>query len=71
MLQDKIIRRPQLRTMVGLSDSSINNRENPRSPWFDPTFPKRVSLGGLARRSAVGWLESEVIAWIEQRARRK
>ncbi|MEO9384255.1 helix-turn-helix transcriptional regulator [Chromobacterium phragmitis] len=50
---------------TGLGRVSIYNRMNPESPWFDPTFPRSFKLGtSKARSAAVGWLSSEVIAWV-------
>jgi len=47
---------------TGLSRSSIYARINPKSPGYDPTFPKSISLGGRA----VGWIESEIETWLEE-----
>lgn len=58
-----ILRRSQIETKIGLSRSSIYDRINPKSPYYDPTFPKPISLGG----SSVGWLESEIDEWIASR----
>lgn len=58
-----IIRRKQVEVRTGLSRSSIyaRLRHNPKRPSdYDPTFPKPVSVGA----KAVGWIESEVDAWI-------
>lgn len=58
-----IIRRKQVEARTGLSRSSIyaRMRHNPKRPGdYDPTFPKPVSVGA----KAVGWIESEVEAWI-------
>lgn len=61
-----IIRRKQVEARTGLSRSSIyaKMRPNPKRPGdFDPTFPKPVSVGA----KAVGWVESEVNAWLATR----
>ncbi|SFU52109.1 transcriptional regulator, AlpA family [Nitrosomonas eutropha] len=58
-----IIRRQQVEARTRLSRSSIyaRLRHNPKRPTdYDPTFPKPVSVGA----KAVGWIESEVEAWI-------
>lgn len=58
-----IIRRQQVEARTRLSRSSIYARlqYNPKRPTdYDPTFPKPVSVGA----KAVGWIESEVEAWI-------
>lgn len=55
----RIIRRPAVRGKVGLSDTSI---------WRliqSGGFPKPIALG----TRAVGWIESEVDAWLEARSR--
>ncbi len=59
----RIIRRKQVEARTGLSRSSIyaRLRHNPKRPGdYDPTFPKPISVGA----KAVGWIESEVDAWI-------
>jgi prophage regulatory protein len=52
----RILRMPLLQHKVGLCKASIYNRIK------DGTFPKPMSLGG----KSVGWLESDIDAWIEQ-----
>lgn len=49
--------------MLGLSASTIYDKMDPKSPRFDPTFPKRIQLGG----SAVGLLSHEVHDWLQSR----
>lgn len=56
--RERILRKAKLREMVGLSDVTIWRLEKAK------TFPRRVRLGG----NSVGWLESEVTAWIAERA---
>lgn len=51
-------RLPEVRRRTGLSRTSIYNRIK------DGAFPRGFSLGGRSR----GWLESEVTAWIIERA---
>lgn len=60
----KILRIKRLKEKTGLSGSSVYNKLNSRSKYFDETFPKPIRLGA----SSVGWLESEVDAWITSRA---
>ncbi len=57
MRMHKIQRLPSVIATSGLSRSSIYLRV------AEGTFPKPVSLGGRA----VGWLESDVQRWVEQR----
>ena len=52
-----MLRFRQVKEIVALSKSAIYNR------IAQGTFPKPVNLGG----KSVGWLESEVNAWIESR----
>ena len=58
----EIIRRRTLEVRVGLTRSTIYDKINPKSPRYDPTFPKPIRLGG----NSVGWIASEVDAWLEQ-----
>jgi prophage regulatory protein len=51
-----ILRRKQVQARIGLSRSTIYLRV------AEGTFPKPVSLGARA----VGWLESDVDAWLRQ-----
>jgi prophage regulatory protein len=53
-----ILRRPQVIARTGLKRTAIQDRINAGD------FPRPVSLGARA----VGWLESEVDAWIASRA---
>jgi prophage regulatory protein len=59
-----VLRPSQLSSRLGLSVSSIYDRLDPKSPRHDPTFPRPISLG----HRAVGFIESEVAAWIGARA---
>ena len=61
-----IIRRQQVEARTGLSRSAIyaRLRRNPKRPHdYDPTFPRPISIGARA----VGWIASEVDAWIAAR----
>ena len=52
-----ILRKPDLRALTGLSDSTVRRLEQASE------FPKRIQL---AARS-VGWRSSEVAAWLANR----
>ncbi len=52
-----ILRLPAVKARTGLSRSTIYLRV------AEGAFPKPVSLGGRA----VGWVESEIQQWLEQR----
>ena len=58
---EKILRMPAMRTRLGLSRSTLYNKINSASRWYDPTFPKPIRLGP----AAIGWLESEIEHWIK------
>jgi prophage regulatory protein len=53
----KILRRPAVEASTGLSRSTIYQHMQAG------TFPKPIRLGA----KAVGWIESEILAWIEAR----
>lgn len=64
-----ILRRKQVEARTGLSRSTIyaRMRFNPKRPSeYDPTFPKPVSVGA----KAVGWIESEIDAWLTAQIRK-
>lgn len=64
-----ILRRGQVEARTGLSRSTIYSRlkPNPKRPGdFDPTFPKPVQLGA----KSVGWVESEIEAWLSAQVER-
>lgn len=52
----RILRRPEVQARIPLSTSEIYRRID------NKTFPKPIPLGARA----VGWLESDIDAWIEQ-----
>jgi prophage regulatory protein len=53
----RIIRKPELLNMIGLSDPTIWRMEK------EGKFPKRLRLGG----NSCGWLESEITGWLTER----
>lgn len=59
-LRSRIIRLQALLIIIGLSRSTVFDISNPKSPRYDPTFPKKVRIG----LRAVGWYEDEIYAWI-------
>ncbi|MBN8211329.1 MAG: AlpA family phage regulatory protein [Xanthomonadales bacterium] len=64
----RILRKKAIAKKVGCSESTVDNRLNPRSRWHDETFPKPIPLGaGGSRSSAKGWLEYVVDEWLESR----
>jgi prophage regulatory protein len=59
----RILRLKQLTERIGLGRSTIYDRMDAQSPRYDATFPKPIKLGA----AAIGWIDSEVTAWIENR----
>lgn len=57
MQQDKIIRLPQVRELVGMGTTAIYGKIKLGE------FPKQIKLGRLS-----GWLESEIQDWIKNQA---
>jgi len=74
--QIQILRLPQLIKRVGLQRSAIYARMSPKSKYWDPLFPRPIALSAsagsslchLRPRTAVGWIEFEVDAWLAQRS---
>lgn len=57
----RVLRMPELRARLGISRSLIYLKLNGRSKYFDADFPHPMKLG----RSAVGWRDCDVDAWIQ------
>jgi len=57
MQKVRIIRKPQVTEITGLSPSTYRRLE------LVGQFPKRIKLS----KAAVGWVESDVLAWVESR----
>ncbi|MDM5087938.1 AlpA family phage regulatory protein [Aeromonas bestiarum] len=57
---DRVIRLKELLRLIGLSRSTVYDRNNPKSKRFDPSFPRPIKLGA----ASVGWSLNEVMAWI-------
>lgn len=60
----QILRRREVEKLTGLSRSTIYDKINPKAAQYDPLFPKPISLAA----KSVGWIESEVHAWVDGRA---
>lgn len=56
-MQKRFLRKPAVKEITGLSPSTVRRLE------MAGQFPKRVKLS----KAAVGWLESDVMAWVESR----
>lgn len=58
-----VLRGKQVDTRLGISRSARYDKLNPRSPRFDPTFPKPIKLGS----ASIGFIQSEIDGWITSR----
>lgn len=59
----RILRMTELTVMLGISRSSIYEKLNPRSKYYDPDFSKPIKLGA----SSVGWQYASVEKWLTSR----
>ncbi len=57
----RAMRLPEVCLKTGLSKSTIWNKVNPDSKYYDASFPKRFKIGG----NSVAWSADEVDAWLE------
>lgn len=65
-------RLPVVIALTGMKRSSIYARLSPRSPYYDPKFPRPFALFGTAqKRGAKAWRVSEVLAWIDAQAEKR
>ena len=64
----KVLRIPDAKKKTGMSRSSLYNKWDPSSKYYDPTFPKPIRLG-TGPTSSVGLIESEIDVWIASRAK--
>ncbi|UJD90638.1 AlpA family phage regulatory protein [Rahnella aquatilis] len=60
----RILRLNSIVIKTGIARSTIYDWLNPKSPRYDYSFPKPRKLG----KQSVGWLESEIDGWINERA---
>ncbi|MBN6075752.1 AlpA family phage regulatory protein [Aggregatibacter actinomycetemcomitans] len=61
---DRIIRRLDVIKMFGISKSTLDDWQNPKSKRYRSDFPKKIQLGV----NSVGYLESEISAYIAKLA---
>ena len=59
-MTDRILRKPDINALTGFSDVTIRALE------AQGHFPRRFKLNPLGKH--VGWRESEIMDWIEERA---
>lgn len=60
-----ILRLPGVLKKTGISRSTVYDWMNPKSPRYDPTFPRPIQLG----QKSVGWYESDLDHWLSNRNR--
>ncbi|WP_145580028.1 helix-turn-helix transcriptional regulator [Yersinia vastinensis] len=58
-----IIRLPGVLKIIGIGRSTVYDWINPKSPRYDPTFPRPIKLG----QKSVGWRESDLNYWLLSR----
>jgi prophage regulatory protein len=58
-----IVRAKDMRKITGIPNSTRADKEDPKSPRFDPAWPKKIRLGARS----VGYFLDEVLAWLEMR----
>jgi len=56
-----IVRAKDIRKLTGIPNSTRADKEDPRSPRYDPTWPKKIRLGARS----TGYFLDEVLAWLE------
>ena len=61
-----LIQAKDFKSLFGVADSTRADWENPKSPRFDETFPKKVRLG----KRWVGYYVDEVLKWLASRKSR-
>lgn len=57
----KVLRRLETISRLGVSKSTFQDWQNPKSKLYRPEFPKKIHLGA----NSVGYLESEINAFIQ------
>lgn len=60
----RVLRMKDLVAMLGISRSSIYEKLNPKSKYYDIDFPKPIKLGA----ASVGWLSTAIEIWIAMRS---
>jgi prophage regulatory protein len=58
----KLLSKKQVKEIVGYSLAHIDRMENPKSPYYDPFFPKRLRVGNRK----VAWIEQELYDWLRR-----
>jgi prophage regulatory protein len=61
---DRVLRLKTLRGVLGVGRSTIYDWMNPKSPRYNPSFPRPIRLSG-GSTGAVGWLSSDISRWLD------
>jgi len=64
VMADRIVRRNEVLKMLGIGRTTLTDWQNPKSARYRPDFPQKIPLG----TNAVGYLESEINAFIQRLA---
>lgn len=60
MTPKKLLRKPRMLAKLEIANATAYDWLNPKSPRYDPTFPRPIKIG----TAAVAWIESEIDDWI-------
>ena len=58
---NKLINLKQVVKLIGVCRSTIYEMMDENSPYYDPTFPKKVKI----TQNRIGWSAWEINQWIE------
>jgi len=59
----QMLRIKHLQQILKISRSSIYYKLNPKSPYFDPTFPRPIKLG----KSTTAWSTQSIQTWLNEK----
>lgn len=59
----QVLRAKQVQKKLQISNGSFYAKINPKSKYYDPTFPRHIRLG----IRSVGWIEADIDAWLSSR----
>lgn len=62
-----VLRIGRVTERLGIARSTIYDWMNPASPRYNKEFPLPLRLSVCADRGAIGWLESDICAFISSR----
>ena len=65
--KEAVLRIGRVTERLGISRSTIYDWMNPSSPRYNKEFPLPLRLSVCADRGAIGWLESDICAFIGSR----